>query len=170
MAYYPCCTWPHQVLTRTFSYQHLLLDSTTSGAEENLLLSAYLRRSAPPWLNTFGRSHSKYSTTVEPAFLSRDTSWVCLCLERLGVCCYNYGLTGPALMLWVVLVTTVVTIFRFTITPTTAVVCFRWALLCGRMDIPHSKVLLIVLVSASTVVPILGWTPHHSYWCHGLTL
>jgi hypothetical protein len=36
-------------------------------------------------------------------------------------------------MLWVVLVTTVVTIFRFTITPTTAVVCFRWVLFCGRI-------------------------------------
>ena len=31
---------------------------------------------------------------------------------------------------WVVFVTTVVTIFRFTITPTTAVVCFRWVLFC----------------------------------------
>jgi hypothetical protein len=59
-------------------------------------------------------------------------------------------------MLWVVLVTTVVTILRFTITPTTAVVCFRWVLLCGRMDIPHSTVLLIVPVTASVVVPILG--------------
>jgi hypothetical protein len=34
-------------------------------------------------------------------------------------------------MLWVVLVTTVVTILRFTSTPTTAVVCFRWVLSCG---------------------------------------
>jgi hypothetical protein len=34
-------------------------------------------------------------------------------------------------MLWVVLVTTVVTIHRFTITPTTAVVCFIWVLSCG---------------------------------------
>jgi hypothetical protein len=44
--------------------------------------------------------------------------------KRLGVC-YDYGLTGSALMLQVVLVTMVVTILRFTITPTTAVVCFR---------------------------------------------
>jgi hypothetical protein len=36
-------------------------------------------------------------------------------------------------MLWVVLVTIVVTIIRFTITPTTAVVCFRWVLSCGRI-------------------------------------
>jgi hypothetical protein len=36
-------------------------------------------------------------------------------------------------MLWVVLVTMVVTILRFTITPTTAVVCFRWVLFCGRI-------------------------------------
>jgi hypothetical protein len=34
-------------------------------------------------------------------------------------------------MLWVVLVTTVVTIHRFTITPTTAVVYFRWVISCG---------------------------------------
>jgi hypothetical protein len=27
-----------------------------------------------------------------------------------------------------------------------------------------------VPVTASTVVPILGLTPHHSYSCHGLTL
>jgi hypothetical protein len=46
-------------------------------------------------------------------------------VRRLGVHCYDYGLTGPALMLWVVLVTMVVIILRFTITSTTAVVCFR---------------------------------------------
>jgi hypothetical protein len=62
-------------------------------------------------------------------------------------------------MLWVVLVTMVVTILRFTITPTTAVVCFKWVLFCGC----HATVLLIVLVTASTVVSILGLTPHHSY-------
>jgi hypothetical protein len=62
-------------------------------------------------------------------------------------------------MRWVVLVTTVVTILRFTITPTTAVVCFRWALFCGR----HATVLLIAPVTAFVVVPILGLTPHHSY-------
>ncbi len=64
-------------------------------------------------------------------------------------------------MLWVVLVTTVVTILSFTITPTTAVVCFRWVLFCGR----HATVLLILIVpfTASAVVPILGLTPHHSY-------
>jgi hypothetical protein len=54
-------------------------------------------------------------------------------VRRLGVRCYDYGLTGPALMLWVVLVTTVVTIHKFTITPTTAVVCFRWVLSCGHI-------------------------------------
>jgi hypothetical protein len=58
-------------------------------------------------------------------------------------------------MLWVVLVTTVVTILRFTITPTTAVVCFRWVLFCGH----HATVLLIVPVTASAVVPILELTP-----------
>jgi hypothetical protein len=61
-------------------------------------------------------------------------------------------------MLWVVLVTTVVPILRFTITPTTAAVCFRWILYCGR----YATVLLKVLVTASAVVPILRLTPHHS--------
>jgi hypothetical protein len=36
-------------------------------------------------------------------------------------------------MLWVVLVTMVVTILRFTIIPTTAVVCFSWVLSCGSI-------------------------------------
>jgi hypothetical protein len=54
-------------------------------------------------------------------------------VRRLGVHCYDYGLTGPTLMLCVVLVTMVVTTLRFTITPTTAVVCIRWVLLCGRI-------------------------------------
>jgi hypothetical protein len=53
-------------------------------------------------------------------------------VRRLGVCCYDYSLTGPAQMLWVLLVTTVVTILGFTITPTTAVVCFR-CVFCGRI-------------------------------------
>ncbi len=122
-----------------------LLDSSTTGSEENLLLSAYLRSSAPPWFNTFRGSHSKYSTT-------------------------DYGLTGPALMLWAVIDTTVVTILRFTIIPTTAVVCFRWVLFCGSIVHTSFQVLLIVPVTVSAVVPILGLTPHHSYYCHGLTL
>jgi hypothetical protein len=54
-------------------------------------------------------------------------------------------------MLWVVPVTMVVTILRFTITPTTSAVCIRWVLYCGR----HATVLLKVLVTASAVVPIL---------------
>jgi hypothetical protein len=54
-------------------------------------------------------------------------------VRRLGVSCYDYNLTGPALILWVVLVTTVATILRFTITTSTAVVCFRWVLFCGRI-------------------------------------
>ncbi len=62
-------------------------------------------------------------------------------------------------MRWVVLVTMEVIILRFTITPTTAAVCFRWALFCGR----YATVLLIVLVTASVVLPILRLTPHHSY-------
>jgi hypothetical protein len=62
-------------------------------------------------------------------------------------------------MLWVVLVTMVVTILRFTIIPTSAVVCSRWVLSCGH----YVTVLLIVLVTASAVVPFLRLTPHHSY-------
>ena len=62
-------------------------------------------------------------------------------------------------MLWVELVTMVVTILRFTITPTTAVVCFRWVLSYGC----YATVLPKVLVTASVVVPILRLTPHHSY-------
>jgi hypothetical protein len=39
---------------------------------------------------------------------------------------------------------------RFTITPTTAIVCFWWVLYCGH----YATVLLKVLVTASAVVPI----------------
>ncbi len=73
-------------------------------------------------------------------------------------------------MLWVVLVTMVVTIHRFTVTLTTAVVCFRWVLSCGHIVHTQFHSLLIVPVTAFVVVPILGLTPHHSYYCHGLTL
>ncbi len=62
-------------------------------------------------------------------------------------------------MLRVVIVTTVVTILRFTITPTTAAVCFGWVLYCGR----YATVLLKVLVTASVVVPTLKLTPYHSF-------
>ncbi len=61
-------------------------------------------------------------------------------------------------MRWVVIVIMVVTILRFTITPTTAVVCFRWVLFCGH----HATVLLLVPVTAFAVALILGSTPHHS--------
>jgi hypothetical protein len=73
-------------------------------------------------------------------------------------------------MLWVVLATMVVTFLRFTIIPTTAVVCSRWALSVVVLYIHHSTVSLIVPVTASAVVPILGFTPHHSFYCHHLTL
>jgi hypothetical protein len=62
-------------------------------------------------------------------------------------------------MLCVVLVTTVVTILRFTSTPTTAVVCVRWVLFCGC--IVHTSFHNFAnSVTASAVVPILGLTPH----------
>jgi hypothetical protein len=70
-------------------------------------------------------------------------------------------------MLWVVLVTAVVTILRFTITPTTAVVClsaFGGFYPVVALYIRNCTVLLIVLVTASEVVPILGLIPHHSYY------
>ena len=54
-------------------------------------------------------------------------------VRRLGVHCYDNGLTGSILMLWVVLVTMVVIIFRFTLTPTTAVVCFRMVIISGSI-------------------------------------
>ncbi len=63
----------------------------------------------------------------------------------------------------VVLFITLVTILRFTITPITAVVCLRWFYAVVVLYIRLSKVLLIVTVTASVVVPILGLTPHHSY-------
>ena len=62
-------------------------------------------------------------------------------------------------MLWVVLVTNVVTILRFTITPTTAVVCFRWVLFCCRIvHMSFYSFANSVLVTVSAVVPILGLT------------
>jgi hypothetical protein len=59
-------------------------------------------------------------------------------------------------MLWVVLVTIVVTILRFTITPTTAVVCFRLVLFCGSIVLMQLHGRLLVLVTVSAVVTILG--------------
>jgi hypothetical protein len=73
-------------------------------------------------------------------------------------------------MLWVVLVTMVVTILRFTITPTTAVVCYWWVLFCGRIVHTSFHSFANSAVAASAVVPILGLTPCHSYYCHGSTL
>jgi hypothetical protein len=72
-------------------------------------------------------------------------------------------------MLWVVLVTMVVTILRFT-TPTTAVVCLGGFYPGVVLYLCNSTVLLIVLVTASMVVPILWLTAYHSYYCHGFTL
>ncbi len=73
-------------------------------------------------------------------------------------------------MLWVVLVTIVVTILKFTITPTTAVACFKWVLSCGQIVHTYFHGIAYVPVTASMVVPILGLTPYHSYYCHSFTL
>jgi hypothetical protein len=66
-------------------------------------------------------------------------------------------------MLWVVLVTTVVTILGLLLP-----LPQQWSALGGFylvvvFYIRHSAVLPIVPVTASAVVPILGLTPHHSY-------
>ncbi len=85
---------------RTRSYCGLLFLSYSriSGSARYLLLSEYSKKfssiSAYVWSKT---SHSKYSTTVEPAFLRREAAWVCICLRRQG-CHQNQSLTGPALV------------------------------------------------------------------------
>jgi hypothetical protein len=68
-------------------------------------------------------------------------------------------------MLQVVLVTIVVIIVRFTITPTTAVavVCLDGFYPVVVLYLRNFTVLLVVLVIASMVVPLLELTPHHSY-------
>jgi hypothetical protein len=82
--------------------------------------------------------------------------------SKLGVC-HDHGQTGLALCLWAVLVTTVVTIFRFTITPTIAVVCFRWDMFSGSIGLTTISTVCIVLVAVTGVVTILGFNPHQSY-------
>ncbi len=67
-------------------------------------------------------------------------------------------------MLWLVLVTMLVTILRFTITLTIAVVCFRWVLFCGC--IVHTSLhsfanCAYYCVGSGT----RSWvSPHHSYF------
>jgi hypothetical protein len=61
-------------------------------------------------------------------------------------------------------------IFRFTNTPTIAVVCFRWVMFSGGIVLTCNSTVCIVLVTAAAVVTIFGFTPHHSYYCHGFTL
>ena len=80
VAYYSCRTWQYQAPQDNFCYQNTQINSAQ--------FQPYV------WSET---SHSKYSTTVEPAFLRREAAWVCLYLRRRG-CRQNQSLTGPALV------------------------------------------------------------------------
>ena len=135
-----CWTWPHQALKRTFWYQHPLEVQLSLG----LTLLGDPIQSIPRLCNQPFRVGTHHVLS-----LVRKTRCPLLWLRS------NRTRTNA----WVVLVTTVVTVLRFTITPTTAAVCLRWVLFCGR----YATVLLIVPVTASVVVPILRLTPHHSY-------
>ncbi len=135
------CTWPHQVLTRTLSYQSTLEVQLSLGLTP---LGDPIQSISRLWNQPFqvGTHHG--------LSLVRKTRCLLLWLRSNRT---------PALMLCVVLVTTVVTILRFTITPTTAAVCIWWVLYCGC----YATVFLKVLVTASAVVPFFRLTPHHSY-------
>jgi hypothetical protein len=84
-------------------------------------------------------------------------------VRRLGVHCYDYGLVGPTLMLWVVHATMVVTILRFTIALPQQQSALGGFYSVVVLYIHHSTVLLILPVTVSAVIPIHGLTPHHSY-------
>ncbi len=93
-AYKVCCTWLHQVLDRTFCYQSLtvrncirfwielcyqslaLLNGIRSWVDPLLLEEC--KKFSSPLAYASGQSHSTYFTTVKPAYLSRDTAWICL--------------------------------------------------------------------------------------------
>ncbi len=91
VAYRVCHTWTHQVLDRTFCYQSLtilncircriaLLLSESCLTQQHQVLSrtfAIDKKFSSPLAYASGRSHSIYFTTVKPAYLSRDTAWVC---------------------------------------------------------------------------------------------
>jgi hypothetical protein len=92
-------------------------------------------------------------------------------------------------MLCVVLVNTVVTILRFTITPTTAVVCFRWVLFWGhivhtsfpvfwgpesgagfrfrsgfRRNLVGTYPDVLAFQKVGTLVPYRNWNAFRSHW------
>ncbi len=109
LPYRVCPTRPLQVLDRTFCYQSLAVLNCIRFWIEPLLLESCrtqqhqvlsrtfcyrssVRSSAPPLAYASGWSHLTYFRTVKPAYLSKETAWVCLWEQRLGVC-YDHGLT-----------------------------------------------------------------------------
>ncbi len=80
VAYYSCHTPRYQAPQGTFCYWNIQRSSAQ--------FQPYI------WSKT---SHSKYSTTVEPAFSRREAAWVCLYLRRQGRH-QNQSLIGPALV------------------------------------------------------------------------
>ncbi len=124
-AYYPCRTWPHQVLNGTFCYQSLAvlnhirfwIESFVIRVVEEVLLPISLTLlgdpiQSIPWLWNqpiqVGKHHG----------LSLVTKTRCPLWPQSALC------------LQLLLVTTVVT---FTLTRTTAVVCFRWVMISGSI-------------------------------------
>ncbi len=153
------CTWPHQVLTRTLSYQCLCWTQPHQALKRTFCYQRTLEVQLSLGLTPLGDPiQSIPRLWNQPFWVGAHHS---LSLVRKTKCplLWLRSSRTPALMLWVVLVTMVVTILRFTITPTTAAVCIWWVLSCGC----YATVLLKVLVTAPMVVPILRLTPHHSY-------
>ncbi len=99
VAYYSCRTQRYQAPQGTFCYWNIPRSSAR--------FQPYV------WSKT---SHSKYSMTVESAFLRREAAWVYLYLWRQG-CRQNQSLTGPALVFFIVLVTALAVVTMFESTP-----------------------------------------------------
>ncbi len=76
-AYRICHTQSRQVLDRTFCYQSLtVLNCIRSWVDH--VLSEKCKKFSSPLAYASGQSHPTYFMTVKPAYLSRDTAWVCL--------------------------------------------------------------------------------------------
>ena len=159
MAYYPCCTWLHQGLTRTLSYQSLCWTQPHPALKRTFCYQRTLEVQLSLGLTPLGDPIWSIPRLWNQLFRVGTHHGLSLVRKTRCPLLWLKSNRTPALVLWVVLVTTVVTIIRFTITPATAAVCFWWVLYCGC----YATVLLKVLVTASAVVPILRLTPHHSY-------
>ncbi len=159
VAYYPCRTQPHQVLTRTLSYQHLCWTRPHPALKRTICYQRTEEVQLPLGLTPLGdpiqsirqlwNQPSRVGTHHGFVFGKKKSRCPLLWLRSnrtrtnaLGSNCY-YGSNH----------------LGFTITPTTAAVCFRWVLSCGC----YATVLLIVPVTTSAVVPIFWLTPHHGY-------